>query len=933
MKKYFILFCLSFSILASWSQKPSKWTLRKWGISFSYSLPVMKRYALIKTINEMVHNQSNKQYLSAARFGAGVYVELNGFSLDDKTYDPEFRSKYAKYKYYAYFLNLLSNSLNSVGQYSDALYFGLEAERCWDQISSKKKKNKTVDYMHAMSMKDLAVFYFNSRDINESNKWIDRCIEHTKGKSGYENLYYEILNTKACIFDYDGMHAKALELEETILNNAPNVLPIWESNYINFLYHNKQKDNAIIQMEDFIQKQKSHGHEYSSDYASYLNKLAIFKAEKDVNESISLLQEALKILEGLGSTLGGDYARCLSNLACFYNIAGRKKEALVTEMRAYAIWSIISYDSYPDRLTSLFNLSLYQFENNEWAYAERNAIKGTKFQDENIRYSMMQSREVRNGIWEKTRGWYMTSIPRLSYHIQSDSLNITAYNAALLSKGILLNTEQSLQEIAENGGEQTKRLYNEWQESLRLLNTTHSIDTKDSLKIASQEAEETFIRHCRTLENAQMRLSVKWDDVQKTLGKGDVAIEFCSFEENGETQYMALVLTKDIPFPKNIPLFSEKQLQDIKENYVRKETSRLVWKPLYEYLKSAKRVYFAPSGELYSIAIENLPHWDEDCMVCDKWDMYRLSSTRELVFTKDRHDYKKASVYGGIKYDTGMDILVTESKKHFSQKNLFLQNNIPYEELALLRSGFNYLPASKKEAENIDRILKQNGIFSDLMTDDRATESAIKQLSGKRNDLLHIATHGFYITNDESVYGYDLPFLSIDNQQMPQKINDDALSRSGLLFAGANNILGGNKVPENVDDGILTAKEVAQLDLRGLDLVVLSACKTGLGEITGDGVFGLQRGFKKAGANSLLMSLWKVDDDATQMLMTEFYRNLTSGKMSKYESLKQAQKYVREYEVRIPKDESSPQKGYEIIRRYENPIYWAAFILLDALEY
>ncbi|MCO7111772.1 CHAT domain-containing protein [Bacteroides uniformis] len=114
-------------------------------------------------------------------------------------------------------------------------------------------------------------------------------------------------------------------------------------------------------------------------------------------------------------------------------------------------------------------------------------------------------------------------------------------------------------------------------------------------------------------------------------------------------------------------------------------------------------------------------------------------------------------------------------------------------------------------------------------------------------------------------------------------------------------------MPEGLEDGILTAKELAGLDLRGLDLVVLSACQTGLGEITGDGVFGLQRGFKKAGANTLLMSLWKVDDNATQLLMTQFYKNLLAGK-SKFESLREAQKYVRDYEVEI---ETTPDKRWQ----------------------
>lgn len=161
----------------------------------------------------------------------------------------------------------------------------------------------------------------------------------------------------------------------------------------------------------------------------------------------------------------------------------------------------------------------------------------------------------------------------------------------------------------------------------------------------------------------------------------------------------------------------------------------------------------------------------------------------------------------------------------------------------------------------------------------------------------------------------DLDFLSLDNADTDE-IEDKELVRSGLLFAGANHTLEGDGViPDGYDDGILTALEVASLDLIGLDLVVLSACQTAQGDLGDDGVLGLQRGFKKAGANSILMSLWKVDDKATQILMTQFYKNLVSGQ-SKSQSLQSAQRYLREY-----------NNG-----RFNEPKYWAAFILLDGIE-
>ena len=368
--------------------------------------------------------------------------------------------------------------------------------------------------------------------------------------------------------------------------------------------------------------------------------------------------------------------------------------------------------------------------------------------------------------------------------------------------------------------------------------------------------------------------------------------------------------------------------------------SALLWKPLEEYLEKAKYVYFAPTGDMYNTPIETLPHWSEDCLMSDKWNIYRLSSTRELALIKDRNNVNKASVYGGIKYDTDEQVLANDSKRYGGKREMSMELFDIADSLNL-RSGVAYLPATRTEAENIDKTLEQKHITTTLKLDTLATEGAFKDLSGKKTNLLHIATHGFYWTEREASMRKDMDFLMFDDKR-PRYVEDKAMTRSGLLFAGANNALMGKKLPEGVNDGILTAKEIAQLDLRGLDLVVLSACQTGLGDIKGDGVFGLQRGFKKAGANSLMMSLWKVDDNATQMLMTEFYKNLTSGK-SKHESLKLAQKYVREYEEEVEvRQESRPaitahareqaRKNTGKEKPYEKPEYWAAFILLDAID-
>lgn len=473
----------------------------------------------------------------------------------------------------------------------------------------------------------------------------------------------------------------------------------------------------------------------------------------------------------------------------------------------------------------------------------------------------------RNSFFMNYESYVKWLIPQMVYeHPQSKSLISSGYNASLIYKGLLVEVSRALNSI---------------------------------------EQKKYFSKV----------ISTEWTDIREKLKENDVAVEFVSFDLNKDsTMYMAYVLKKGMKYPVVVKLFEEQQLKNAKDTYTLISASQLVWKPLENYLNGAKNVYFSPSGELYNIAIESLPHWSDGTLMSDKWNMYRLSSTRELALVKDKKDIKQANIYGGVKYDTDEQTLAANSRIFAKSRAL---GSSPFYQLAdtlNMRSGVNYLPSTREEVVEIDKTLRQKHVNTNLRTESLATESDFKNLDGKNMNLIHVATHGFYWTEREAKYHDDLSFLMIgDNDH--KYVEDKALTRSGLLMAGANNALMGKQLPEGVDDGILTAKEISQLDLQGTDLVVLSACQTGLGEIKGDGVFGLQRGFKKAGVQSILMSLWKVDDDATKLLMTQFYKNLTSG-TGKHEALKQAQKYVREN-----KDKD-----------YQDPYFWAAFVLLDAID-
>ena len=166
---------------------------------------------------------------------------------------------------------------------------------------------------------------------------------------------------------------------------------------------------------------------------------------------------------------------------------------------------------------------------------------------------------------------------------------------------------------------------------------------------------------------------------------------------------------------------------------------------------------------------------------------------------------------------------------------------------------------------------------------------------------MHIATHGYFLA-DTDLQGGDAMGIDAENAR------NNPLLRSGLILAGIQTQNNNTEDLQGNDNGILTAYEAMNLSLEGTDLIILSACETGLGDVrAGEGVYGLQRAFLVAGANALIMSLWKVDDAATQQLMTNFYTNW-SKTGNKQKSFKQAQ--------------------LQLMAKYKDPYYWGAFVMM-----
>ncbi|MBR7066125.1 MAG: CHAT domain-containing protein [Prevotella sp.] len=839
---------------------------------------------------------------------------------------------------------------------------------------------------YAQALSDLAGCYSRSGNYSEALRLGNEAMQIREKTVGTESLdYAQSLNNVARYQSYLGHYIeavrlgrKALELRESLLGKESEEYAQSASNLAGYHSRLGDYDDAIRLGETALQIRGKILGENSADYAQSLNNLAKYHYFKnEYAEAIRLEEQALSLRERLLGKHHPDYATALSNLADYYFKTGDFDKAMVYGREAMQIREEVLGKDHPEFAESVSNLASYNYALGHYAEAvdygrEAVNLRRRLLGQQHLSYAhslcklavyysaneQLDSASVcayeatndytrsilntfadltsseREQFWMRVKPWFSNTLPQLVEQNPSPQMVSSAYNATLLAKGLLLNSElEMVNLLIESGDSALIDNYHHLQTDQALLTLQYTLPKSkrtintDSLQQAITKQERRLVSRSKAYGNYTKPLRVEWQRILRQLGPKDVAVEFlCYRSKKGEEQYAAFVISRSHPAPVFIPLMNGQQLSSIrpKDIYTTGKVSTLVWKPLEAYLKEARNVYFAPSGELYNIGIESLPHWEEDqTLLMDRWTFYRVSSTREIALARERgkKPFKNVTIYGGVDYDGDQS---AASSPASNQK----------------KKGAKYLPGTRKEAEEINSTLSQNDIPSIVHLSTTASEQSFKQLSGNASYVIHIATHGFYWTDSEvreSGMDEKLQFLAMYGNMDDA---DKAMTRSGLLLSGANQALMGLRGIRKSDDGILTAKEISMLDLRNVDLLVLSACQTGLGKITGDGVFGLQRGFKKAGANAILMSLWKVDDKATRILMTHFYNYLMEG-IGKHEALRRAQCDLRNMDVEVEGRNSSRRaisshakraRQNKVKKLYADPYYWAAFILLDGVE-
>ena len=320
-----------------------------------------------------------------------------------------------------------------------------------------------------------------------------------------------------------------------------------------------------------------------------------------------------------------------------------------------------------------------------------------------------------------------------------------------------------------------------------------------------------------------------------------------------------------------------------------------VFEPLLSHVANNRGLIFAPDGSLSKVSFAMLPS-ASGRLLMDDFSVSYLSVGRDVV----RFNYESSQ--------PGLSVVVADPAFNLSAQSfdaaprstVGLSSTSPDSTASgVIEHGvapamrFMRLRGSHEEGERIAKLL---GVKPLLCSD--ALDSVIKKIQSPK--VLHFATHGFFLPGD--------PGESKAWNRLAGPGMSDPLLRSGLALAGANVWLAGGETPADAEDGLLTAEDVTHMDLGGTELVVLSACETGLGAVyPEEGVFGLRRAFMLAGAKRLVMSLWKVPDRETLELMLEFYRVLLCGAPAS-EALRAAQQALRG-------------------RGHSDPFYWGAFIL------
>lgn len=621
------------------------------------------------------------------------------------------------------------------------------------------------------------------------------------------------------------------------------------------------------------------------------------------SEAEELFKESLTMIRRLYNNDHLDLARSINSLASFYNDRVRYSEAEPLYLESIQVYDKMLRNYFP---------SLSENEKDQFL----------------------------NTFKDHFEQFYSFAINRMN---DNPSIIQNLFNNRLFTKGLLLSSTQKVRNnIISSGNRDLLRRYEEWLFQKNKIARLYSQSNQqlkekginlDSIIKDANNKEKELSKMSGDFAKEYEKKKIVWENVKKLLKPDESAVEivrFRLFEKNRWTDtvyYAVLILSGINPATpsensceircvllKNGNELENKYINNYKTsilNQIKDEISySQFFAPIAKELNGIKKVYISSDGIFNQLNLQTLFNPETEKYLIDELNIQEVTCSRDIVEMNTVFPNSKilnnrkniAELFGDPVYNLDNLIIKKADSTNAIPESAYMEIGII--DSLMTRGGFAPLPQTRKEIDSIYILLNTNGWEVKKHLGNAALEESLKSIKNPR--VLHIATHGVFLKDIDKSHEFEQT-LGMETKSYVE----NPLLKSMLLFAGADNTISkkGSAISDaRIDDGLFTAYEAMNLNLDNTDLVVLSACETGLGEIrNGEGVYGLQRALLVAGAKSLIMSLWKVNDEATQKLMTSFYTKWLSGK---------------------PKRQSFKEAQLELKEEHPDPFFWGAFVMV-----
>ncbi|MCS6823246.1 MAG: CHAT domain-containing protein [Cytophagaceae bacterium] len=801
---------------------------------------------------------------------------------------------------YALAISNIGLVYHTMGRYNKSELYTLKG------MQLRQKYFGDTSRLYACSVNNMGVLCKDMGRYSESESLLNKAIKLVSNSEGKNSMAYAIvMNNKAVLLQTLGRYDEAMTcINESIATSskligdkANNTLRL-KTNYALLLKDMGKLQEAADIFNSAIQIKQERLGTGHPDYAHMLlSQASIYMLMGKYSDVERYLQRAAEIYKKKFGENSPAYAKAIGYLGLFYRLQSKYNLSETMLAKSLEIRTKTLPEKHPELIDSRENLALLYWQMNQPEKAEVHFDYVIQQSLDLIsRFFPSMSENEKAKLWDKMRPKILNYY---AFAVSQGTTNhaIKMYNLHISTKGILMSTSNKIKQAILNSKDKALMAdYEKWIDLKNQLVKFYAYSNEelkqaninlDSLENVTNELEKKLSLKSSVFTQGVKSLTTRFEVVKESLAPSEAAVEIINYKKfNGmltdTSLYVAMIVTKDDPAPTFVPIENSDKLDKRYFNYynncirlrtIDEYSYNMYWKPIEQNLKNNKIIYLSLDGIYNQININSLRN-TEGKYVIDYLDINFVSNTKYIK------EYKANMIY--------------------QDKN----------KLAVLIGFPNYgntgtvppLPGTQSEVKTINAMLTNNAYKTIVHTQDKATEQNLKAISSPT--VLHIATHGFFMNDVEETANSKTLGIETD------RAKENPLLRSGLMLAGAEKTINAIDTKElnHHDNGILTAYEAMNLDLNNTDLVVLSACETAKGDIkSGEGVYGLQRAFQVAGASALIMSLWKVNDEATQKLMSNFYANWVKTK-NKHLAFVKAQQ--------------------ELKKLYKDPYYWGAFVLL-----